>query len=281
MTIIGMVGAGHMGSGLGWALREAGNDVVTCLSGRSERTARLVASAGLRVVPSLADVVSSAEVILVVTPPDAALSAARAIAGVAADNHAVVVDLNAIAPVTSREAGAVIMKAGLDYVDGSISGPPPTVRPGANIYLSGSRANEIATLPWKHVNPIVVGPTIGTASAVKMSTASVYKGLMGLLTQAMRAADANGVLDVVLADLGTEFGSPYSVALAATKAHRYVPEMLEIARAQESVGLTPALFEALATVWADVAGKPLAEGDPEALDRQITARQVVDGLDIR
>ena len=273
-----MVGAGHMGSGLGWALREAGNDVITSLEGRSPRSARLAGEAGLRLVPTLAGVVATAEVILVVTPPGAALDAARAVAAVATGNHAVVVDLNAIAPSTSREVGAVIMKAGLDYVDGSISGPPPTVRPGANIYLSGSRANEIATLQWKHVNPIVVGPTIGAASAVKMSTASVYKGMIGLLAQAMRAADAHGVLDIVLADLGTDLGSPYSVALAATKAHRYVPEMLEIAKSQGSVGLTPALFEALAAVWADVARTPLAQGDPEALDHQITGREVADRL---
>src|SRR4051812_20752938 len=197
MTIIGLVGTGHMGSGLGWALREGGNDVITSLDGRSARTARLAAEAGLREVPLLVDVVRSADVILVVTPPEAALPAAHAVAAAAMATdagRAVVVDLNAIAPATSRDVGEVVMRAGLDYVDGSISGPPPTVRPGANIYLSGSRANEIATLQWKHVNPIVVGPTIGAASAVKMSTASVYKGLTALVAQAIRAADAHGVL---------------------------------------------------------------------------------------
>jgi 3-hydroxyisobutyrate dehydrogenase-like beta-hydroxyacid dehydrogenase len=267
-----------MGSALGWALREAGNDVVTSLEGRSARSVRLASEAGLRVVPGLSGVVAAAEVILVVTPPDAALDAARGIAAAASGNHAVVVDLNAIAPSTSRQVGEIVMAAGLDYVDGSISGPPPTVRPGANIYLSGSRANEIATLQWKHVNPIVVGPTIGAASAVKMSTASVYKGTIGLLAQAIRAADAHGVLDIVLADLGTDLASPFSVALAATKAERYVPEMHQIAMSQKSVGLTPALFEALAAVWSDVARTSLAGGDPESVDREITGREVADRL---
>jgi 3-hydroxyisobutyrate dehydrogenase-like beta-hydroxyacid dehydrogenase len=233
---------------------------------------------------------AQADVILVVTPPGAALAAASDIAAMAATPDAsqrlaragaarpLVVDLNATAPATSRAASEIIVSAGLDFVDGSISGPPPTVRPGANIYLSGPRAADIATLNWKHVNPVVVGDRIGAASVVKMCTASVYKGLMGLITQAMRAASAHCVLDAVMADLGEDFGSSYEVALAATKAHRYVPEMHEIAETQAAVGLTPKLFEAFADVWADVAGMPLADGEPESVKRSISAREVVGRL---
>ncbi|WP_127552517.1 hypothetical protein [Actinoplanes sp. OR16] len=39
MKVIGLIGAGHMGSGLGWALRQGGHDVVTSLAGRSPRWA--------------------------------------------------------------------------------------------------------------------------------------------------------------------------------------------------------------------------------------------------
>ena len=293
LRTVGLVGAGHMGAGVGWALREGGHDVVTSLHGRSARTARLAADAGLRVVPRLADVVAASSVILVVTPPSAALTAAADIAAAVAtldesthrtSEHAdltwrgptrpVVVDLNAIAPATARAAGEVIEVLGLDFVDGSISGPPPTVRPGARIYLSGRLAAEIADLGWKHVSPVVVSDQIGAASAVKMSTASVYKGLMGLMTQAMRSASHHGVLDVVMSDLGTELGSPYEVGLAATKAHRYVAEMHEIAKTQEGAGLTPSLFEAFAEIWADVMHTSLARGTPESLGREITAEDV-------
>ncbi|MDI6097212.1 NAD(P)-binding domain-containing protein [Actinoplanes sp. NEAU-A12] len=292
MQIIGLVGAGHMGSGLGWALREGGHDVVTSLAGRSARTARLADAAGLRVVPGLADVVTEADVILVVTPPGAAVGAAGDIATTAAIPHVaerlaragqrtarpLVVDLNAISPATATTAATVITAAGLDFVDGSISGPPPTVRPGATLYLSGPRAAEIAELRWTHATPVVVGEHVGAASAVKMSTASVYKGLMGLMAQAIRAASAHGVLEPVMADLGESFGTPYEVALASTKAHRYVAEMREIARSQAAAGLTPELFEAFAAVWADIADRPLADGRPETLSHAITAHQVADGL---
>ena len=278
MKTIGLVGAGHMGSGLGWALREGGHDVVTSLAGRSARTARLAEEAGLRIAARPADVVAEADVILVVTPPGAALGAATELAASQVAARPLVVDLNATSPTTARAAAEVLTAAGFDFVDGSISGPPPTVRPGARIYLSGPRAIEVADLNWTHATPIVVGDRIGAASAVKMSTASVYKGLMGLMTQAIRAAAAHGVLEPVMADLGDGFGSPYEVAMAATKAHRYVAEMQEIAASQAAAGLTPSLFEAFAAVWADVADQPLADGQPETIERDVTARQIADGL---
>ncbi|MEU4164301.1 DUF1932 domain-containing protein [Actinoplanes sp. NPDC026670] len=280
MKIVGLVGAGHMGSGLGWALRAGGHDVVTSLAGRSERTGRLARDAGLRLLPHLTDVLAEADVVLVVTPPGAALDAARTIAGLAGVTaRPLIVDLNAVSPSTAGESAQVLSAAGFELVEGSISGPPPTVRPGARLYLSGPRAAEVADLRWTHARPVVVGERVGAASAVKMSTASVYKGLMGLMTQAVRAAAAHGVLEPVMADLGEDFGTPYEMALASTKAHRYVAEMREIALSQSAAGLPPALFEAFAEVWSEIATHPLADGDPETVPREITARQIADGLD--
>jgi 3-hydroxyisobutyrate dehydrogenase-like beta-hydroxyacid dehydrogenase len=155
---------------------------------------------------------------------------------------------------------------GLPVVDGSISGPPPTTKPGARLYLSGPRADEVAALPWEgRIEPVVLGGEIGTASALKMCTASVYKGLNALLTQAMRTAGRHGVLDQVLDDLGRN-GLDHSaaVARAATKAHRFVDEMRQIALTQAAADLTPALFDAFADVYAEIARTALADGDPES-----------------
>jgi len=132
-----------------------------------------------------------------VTGAGAALDAATGIAGLAAGVAArpLVADLNATSPATAAAAAEVLAAAGFDFVDGSISGSPPTVRPGARVYLSGPRAAEVADLRWTHATPVVVGDRVGAASAVKMSTASVYKGLMGLMTQAIRSAGAYDVLE--------------------------------------------------------------------------------------
>ncbi|MCY1139966.1 DUF1932 domain-containing protein [Actinoplanes sp. Pm04-4] len=272
---VGLVSAGFMGSGLGVALLEGGARVVTTLEGRSERTGRLAAEAGLEVLPALGDVVAVADVVLSVTPPGAAVETAQAIAAVLGGrSDLVVADLNAVSPGTMARVAETL--AGARVVDGSISGPPPTVRPGARLYLSGVDAAAVAGLPWGgKVEPVVLGDQVGAASALKMCTGSVYKGLTALVTQAMRTAGAHGVLDAVLADLDRNgLADSAGVARSATKASRFVDEMREVAATQQSAGLTPDLFNAVADVYAGVARTQLADANPEA-DRDLTPAEIV------
>jgi 3-hydroxyisobutyrate dehydrogenase-like beta-hydroxyacid dehydrogenase len=277
MATIALYGAGHMGAGLGWDLREGGAEVITTLAGRSPRTARLAAEAGLVTLPSLDDVVRAAGVVLVVTPPGAARVAAADLRAATARTGTapLIADLNAISPSTVDELVALL--APLDLVDGSISGPPPTVRPGARLYLSGTGAERVAALPWRLVHPVVLPGGPGKASALKMCTASVYKGTVGLYAQALRTAYTHGLLAEVIADLDTagHRDMAASVALAAVKAARYVPEMREIAATQRAAGLPAGLFEAFAEVYAGLAATPLAQGDPESVDRGAAVEAIV------
>jgi 3-hydroxyisobutyrate dehydrogenase-like beta-hydroxyacid dehydrogenase len=194
-----------------------------------------------RLLPTLVDVVRVSDVVLSVTPPGHALAASSSIAAACrlAGVAPIVADLNAVAPATVAEIARTL--DGMPVVDGSISGAPPTHRPGARVYLSGPRAHEVAALPWAgKVEPVVVGGETGSASALKMCTASVYKGLNALLTQAMRTAGRHGVLDHVLADLGRNgMDNSAAVARAATKAHRYVDEMRQIAAPRPAPGSRP------------------------------------------
>lgn len=277
MTTVAVVSPGFMGAGLGGALLAGGARVVATVEGRSARTRRLAEQAGLELLPTLDDVIAAADVVLSVTPPAGALAAAEAIAASAATTAGagvVVADLNAVSPATmARIAGAL---DGVRLVDGSISGPPPSAEPGARIYLSGPDAGVVAALPWAGlVEPVVIGERIGSASALKMCTGSVYKGLTALVTQAMRTAGAYGVLDGVVSDLEHNgFAQTAGVARSATKARRFVDEMREVADTQAAAGLTPDLFAAIAKVYADISGTRLANGDPEA-SRELTAAEVV------
>jgi 3-hydroxyisobutyrate dehydrogenase-like beta-hydroxyacid dehydrogenase len=281
---VAIVSPGAMGSALGAALARGGERVVATVAGRSERTARLAEQARLDLVPDLRSVLADADVVLSVVPPAAAAVVAsdvvRASEGAASP---LLVDLNAIAPATVRVIASTAAEGGVDVVDGSISGPPPW-RPGTTrIYLSGARAREVATLPLDGVELIVVGDEVGAASAVKMSTASVYKGTSALLAQALLTARANGVLEHVLADL--EAGAPELVgnvarrlASAAAKSGRYVGEMHEIASAQSAVGLTQGLFEAMAEVYAAMARTPLASILPEDISGEPHVEEVLAAL---
>ncbi|HST25812.1 MAG TPA: DUF1932 domain-containing protein [Gaiellaceae bacterium] len=266
---VGIVSAGAMGSAVGGALRRGGAEVVTTLAGRSERTSRLAREAGLECLPDLDAVVASAAVVLSIAPPDQAESIAAGLVAAAGrtGGRPLVADLNAVSPATAQRIEAVLASSGLELVDGSISGPPPVETGTTRVYLSGPLAAEVAGLPFAGVDVVHVGDEVGAASAVKMSTASVYKGTVAILTQALLAARANGVLDHVVDDLGERAdGAARSIARSATKSGRYVGEMHEIAATQAAAGLTPALFEAMAEVYGGLATRPLARQAPEDVD---------------
>jgi 3-hydroxyisobutyrate dehydrogenase-like beta-hydroxyacid dehydrogenase len=280
---VGVVSPGAMGSAVGAALVRGGARVVATVAGRSDRTARLAARAELELLPDLASVVREADVVLSIVPPEVAVDVAADVLRAAAPGT-LFVDLNAIAPGTARSIAEAAAARGHDVVDGSISGPPPWTPGTTRIYLSGARAGEVAELPFDGVDAIVVGEDVGSASAVKMSTASVYKGSTAILAQALLSARRNGVLEHVIADL--RLGAPELVARverrlasSATKAHRYVGEMHEIASTQGDAGLEPFLFEAMARVYTRIAETPLARANPEELPDELSLDEVLDGLD--
>ena len=270
---------------MGSALTRGGVRVVATLAGRSERTQRLAAQSSIELLDDLPAVVGEADVVLSIVPPEAASKVADDVraAARAVGRAPLYADLNAIAPATVARIASDLREDGLDAVDGSISGPPPRSPGTTRLYLSGLRAGEIAALPFAGVDPIVVGSAVGSASAVKMSTASVYKGTTALLAQALLAAHANGVVEHVLADLRA--ASPELVAnverrlgYAAAKSGRYVGEMHEIAATQSAAGLTPALFEAMAEVYSALDDTPLARASPEEVASDVTLEELLDEL---
>jgi 3-hydroxyisobutyrate dehydrogenase-like beta-hydroxyacid dehydrogenase len=272
-----------MGSALGTALARGGARVIATLEGRSERTRQLARAAALELLPSFAAVVREADVVLSVAPPGEAETIARDIAQAAGDAGRVplVADLNAVSPATMRSIASRL--GGLDLVDGAISGPPPREGATTRVYLSGGRAGEIASLSWTGVEPLLVGDEVGLASAVKMCTASVYKGTAALLTHALLTARAHGVLEHVLEDLATSLpnlteGAEHWIANSAAKSGRYVAEMRQIASTQAAAGLTPALFEAIAEVYEALARAPLASLSPEELDPDLSLEDALEAL---
>lgn len=285
MPTVALVSPGAMGTAMGSALARGGVRVVATLAGRSERTRGLVAGSSIELLADLPAVVAEADVVLSIVPPEAAADVARNVQQAAREvgRAPLFADLNAIAPATASRIEDDLREGGLDMVDGSISGPPPRNPGTTRLYLSGARADEIASLAFDGVDRIIVGADVGSASAVKMSTASVYKGTAALLVQALLAAHANGVLEHVLADLRA--ASPELVSNverrlgnAAAKSGRYVGEMREIAATQSAAGLTPALFEAMAEVYATLARTPLASTSPEEVASDVSLEELLEAL---
>ncbi|MGO4598015.1 DUF1932 domain-containing protein [Terrabacter sp. 2RAF25] len=277
---VGIVSPGAMGSALGRAWARAGNRVVATVTGRSERTRGL--AHGLELLADLDEVVSSSDVVVSICPPSAADDVLADIIASArrAGSSPVVLEANALAPDLVEALASTSSAAGLTLVDGSVSGGPPSPDGDTMLYLSGAGADRIASLPAEGLRRRVVGPEVGQASAVKMCTASVYKGTTAIWAQALQSAAALGVLDVVLDDLSEEFprqveGAGRRIAVATAKSARFVAEMEHIARTQGRAGTSVELFEGMAAVYRRLAGTSLAALSPEEAAAVVDLREVL------
>jgi 3-hydroxyisobutyrate dehydrogenase-like beta-hydroxyacid dehydrogenase len=274
-----------MGSAVGAAYLAAGNRVVATVDGRSARTNGLAEEAQLELLPDLDAVVGESELVLSIVPPGEAGATAAAIAAAAGrtGSRPLVADWNAVSPATVRRLEQELAEAGLELVDGSISGGPPRADHRTRVYFAGRSAAELAAAAPAWIDARTVGDTVGVASAVKMCTASMYKGSSALLTHALLTAHAHGVLPEVLDDLGDWFPrqidrAARTLAVSATKADRYIGEMREIAATQASVGLTPALFEAMAEVYESIAQSAIGAEAPEEITAEPDLIEVLNGL---
>jgi 3-hydroxyisobutyrate dehydrogenase-like beta-hydroxyacid dehydrogenase len=241
---IGLLHPGEMGAAIGALLVARGHDVLWLPDGRSGQTAERARAAGLTAAADLA----AAEVIVSVCPPHAALEVARMLRG----TRALVIDANAISPMTAREVGELI---GERWVDGSIIGPPPAREGTTRLYLSGPHAAEAARL-WEgtHLEPVIAEGSPVAASALKMSYAAWTKGSAALLLGALASAQAGGVEDALRAEWrrsqpDLEDRVARAADSAASKGWRWVGEMEEIAATFAAAGLPSGFHEAAAEIF--------------------------------
>jgi 3-hydroxyisobutyrate dehydrogenase-like beta-hydroxyacid dehydrogenase len=233
-----------MGAAVGSLLVKRAHDVLWLPNGRSQETHRRADQVGLTPVEDLND----AETILSVCPPHAALDVARVLQG----THALVIDANAVSPMTARQIGALI---GDRWVDGSIIGPPPLQEGTTRLYLSGPRAAEAARLfddtNWE---PIILTGSPVAASALKMAYAAWTKGSAALLLGAIASARAGGVEDALRAEWrrslpDLEERGRQAADSAARKGWRWVGEMEQIAATFADAGLPPGFHEVAAAMF--------------------------------
>jgi 3-hydroxyisobutyrate dehydrogenase-like beta-hydroxyacid dehydrogenase len=263
---VGILYPGEMGSSLGRILSGAGLRVVTTLQGRGPRTQRLCREAGLEVVASLGEVVRLADVVVSVVPPWAALQVAREYAALAGMSVAgrVYVDANAIAPATAVAVGQVLTEVGIDFVDAAINGSAARLGSGAAVYLSGTRAVEVAQLLGKCLQVQVVGDVPGKASALKGALAGLSKGLAALFVEIGVLAQEAGVADVFLERCRAFYPGIMEVVdrmlpTYPQHARRRAEEMAELDEAMRALGLQPDMVQAAGRVTRAMAEAGLPE----------------------
>lgn len=271
MTIstVGLLSPGDMGHAIGAVLQQHGLRVMTCLSGRSQRTRALAQEANISEVPDEETLVCEADIILSILPPSRASACVQRVAGALRKTGASLLfaDCNAIAPQTVQTLGEVIEAAGGTFVDVGIIGTPP--RPGGSgphLYASGPQSQELAQLNAYGLDLRVLGPSIGQASGLKMCFASLTKGFTALATEALVAGTALGLQEALV----DEFRSlPHfaimerSIPSMPPKAYRWVGEMEEIAKTFAALQLPPQMLEGAAALYRFVEGTALGKETPE------------------
>lgn len=250
-SVIGLLHPGEMGAAVGRCLAERGHTVLWASDGRGPETAARARAAGLADAGTPAEMAETADVILSICPPHAALDTAWAVQGF----EGLFVDANAISPATARAVALLVEESGATYVDGGIIGPPPAPAGSTRLYLSGQRAGTVRDLfDGTPLDARVVDGGAWSASAVKMAYAAWTKGTAALLLAARALARSEGVEDTLLGEwemsqraLDERSGSAAQSAI--TKGWRWVAEMEEIAESMSGAGLPDGFHQAAAEIF--------------------------------
>lgn len=265
-TRIGFLHPGAMGVSLAATAVRGGHEALWASAGRGPATHARAREHGLVDVGTLEALAARAAVVVSICPPHAAEEVAHAVAD--AGFRGTFVDANAIAPARVARLARDLGARGLDVVDGGVIGGPAWT-PGTWLHLSGPSAARVAAL--FAAGPLathVLGPEVGTASALKMVYAARTKGATALLLAVLGAAERLGVRDALEAqweaDVGGSTAEAHDRARRATrKAWRFTGEMEEIAATFAAAGMPSGFHEAAADVYGRLAGLKDAEPLPD------------------
>lgn len=249
---VGILHPGEMGSSLGACLVSAGHRALWVREGRSAATVRRADADGLAALASLGELVRSADVILSICPPHAALDQACSVAD--AGFSGIYVDANAVSPETALRVESAV-GAAADFVDGGVVGPPARQAGSTRLYLSGARAEQIAALfsgSLLEAKPIDGGA--GAASALKMCYAAWTKGSAALLMAVAALARREGVAGALreewqLSQPGLPAQLRDAVLANTPKAWRFTGEMQEIAATFQADDLPDGFHLAAAEIY--------------------------------
>jgi len=264
---VAIVGTGDMGSAVGASLKADGIEVLTCLSGRSERSRMLAINAGFMATDTLNDLVADADILLSVIPPAGASDFARQVCAAiqSTGNDTLFVDCNAVAPMTATAIADLAASNNVRFQDVGIVGAAPREgRMPVRFYTSGPFTDEILQLSTDLIAVKPMGPEIGRASALKMTYASLTKGTHALRAAAILLGEQLGVGEEIRAEWQHSLPDVYKamqsrIPVLAPDSGRWTGEMREIAATCASAGLPPSFHQGAEWIYEFLAQTTLAE----------------------
>lgn len=279
---VGILFPGEMGSSFGNLLSTGGFDVVTTTEGRSARTVRLSRESGLTVLDSIGQVLQRSDILISMVTPDAALQVAHRVASVprGSSRRLLCIDANSISPMTAVQVAEIVRTAGMEFLDASIFGLASRLQQRGVLYVSGSRATEIA----RHFAPLmrvkVVGDKPGTASALKMIVSAVPKSIAALFIETMLFAREMGLLSEATESWNELYPGVMEVVMRllptyTQHAERRRQELQEVEQTMWMNDLTPQMVTAAKEVTARLSGHIF---DPDRDPAQWSVEQLVEEL---
>lgn len=244
---IALIGYGEVGRILAEDLAPHGHALVACdLKGALPALRDHAAKTGVELVPSHAQAVQGAELVISAVTASQAVPVAEACApGIA--RGAFFLDFNSASPGAKIRAAAIVNAAGGRYVEGAVMTSIPPYRIKVPLLLGGPDAAALEPV----LNALgfaakVSSEQLGVASATKMCRSVMIKGLEAMVIESFTTARHYGVEDAVLASLKETFPGidwekqgAYFFQRVIEHGRRRSEEVREVAQTVREAGLEP------------------------------------------
>jgi 3-hydroxyisobutyrate dehydrogenase-like beta-hydroxyacid dehydrogenase len=255
MKNVGVFYTGEMGTALSRKLVGAGFEVLSCVTGRSERTRINAENNGVKLKESIEKVVAESGYIFSLVPPHHAVEVAEMVSGVmrTTGKYPLYVDCNSVGPGTMRKIESVIKGYSGEILDGVFIGSASLLESKTTLYLSGERAEELAQLLEPALRVISLGEKVGDATAFKMCFSSFNKGLVALFLEIISVAERVGRREMLLHSLEDFYpGTVETIRrlLPSYPVHceRRIHEMEELVSFLRGLGQVPAMSVGICSV---------------------------------
>lgn len=264
---IGIMSIGEMGYHWAKVLKTRGAEVLTYDRDRSPVTQKRAENAGVESTDSLAELCSSADLIVSIVVPSAAIEVATEIARGATEakrKDLIYFDANAISPMTAESINSILNETGVNFVDGCIIGSASKMDKGSVVYASGPEANRILELDRFGLTVQVLGTGTSEASAFKVVYAGLTKGLQGLFVELLMGAKRFGLLDEIIQRYDESFPGlleKVSSSIVGLRIHaaRRAEEMDELQRTYAHYGMQAVMAPAIQKVLGSIAELDIRE----------------------
>lgn len=209
---MGLIGLGNMGSAFAERLLDAGFDIV--VHNRSRARTQAMASRGVAVADTAADLADRVDVVLTSLSDDQALESVAASVAGAARPGTLLVDASTVSPEASARVASLLDEARIEYVRAPVSGNPGVVRGGNAVFIaSGPTAGIVRAEPLLRA----IGSTVHVvgdgeqARIVKLAVNLVIAGLAQLMAEALVLGEAAGVSRAALLEVmgDSAAGAPF------------------------------------------------------------------------